>query len=102
MSKMINKAKAKRCFFFLTPRIGFATVPFQRGLNHPRYRANAAYVRESKSWFSGPGWRWFGIPAGLGITCLGLLQLTRTIRRERKYASSREPETWQVCRFPIP
>ena len=94
---MINKAKR---FCSLTPRIGFATVPFQRGLNNTQQRAFAAYVGKSKSWFSGPGWRWFGIPAGLGITCLGLLQLTRTIRRERRYASSREPETWQVSQIP--
>ena len=28
--------------------------------------------------------RWFGIPASLGIACLAVLQLTRTVRRERK------------------
>lgn len=46
------------------------------------------------------GWlRWFGIPAGLGITCLALLQAGRTFRREKRQSQSREPETWQLALF---
>jgi len=70
------------------------TVPCTRGLRSPRPAAGGGSERSQGRRF---GWQWFGIPAGLGITCLALLQLTRTVRRERRHASSKEPETWQVC-----
>ena len=41
-------------------------------------------------------WRWFGIPWGLGITCLAALQLIRVLRRENKKSADGEPVTWQV------
>ena len=47
--------------------------------------------RSLASWFG-----WYGIPASLGVFCLALVQLRRTLKREETVPASTHPVTWQV------
>lgn len=44
------------------------------------------------------GWKWFGIPTSLGIACIALVKLQRTLREANKGDGdkSEATNTWQV------
>lgn len=43
------------------------------------------------------GWRWFGIPTSLGVACIALVKLQRTLRESAK--EDKESNTWQLSLF---
>lgn len=42
------------------------------------------------------GWKWFGIPTSLGVACIALVKLQRTLRGSANGDKLEESSTWQV------